>query len=321
MSSVFRRRFIPVMQSVYHVLPGIASTGSLFVRSCRPSASLNRAYLPLRIDFFFLLCYNSDKGEGLGFRQIDKPCEICAGTCIHRAVPISRIHKFEKGKEYIMMNMNHGFCPLCGAVIPVDLSKEAMICPACGRPFINAQAITADPTPAPQTLAFTKKEFSTTPLSDLEIEHGVLLRYKGKNSYVILPDCIKEIGSNAFLAARNLRNVIMPDSITKIGAQAFSECRQLVKLRMPETVTLIGKGAFSGCKSLTAFTLPFGIQTVASDTFWGCTALKSIQFPPTLRRIETNAFHGCTALLSVEVPAGTVIADGAFPAQTSITQI
>ena len=204
------------------------------------------------------------------------------------------------------MNMNHAFCPLCGAVITVDLSQDAMICPACGRPFLNVQAVAADPAPAAPTTTFSKKEFSTTPLSDLDIQYGVLLRYKGKNSYVILPDCIKEIGSNAFLTARNLRIAVLPDSITKIGAQAFSECRQLIKLRIPP---------------LTEVTIPNGIQTIAGDTFWGCTALKSVHFPPALRRIETNAFHGCTALLSVEVPAGTVIADGAFPPQTSITQI
>ena len=225
------------------------------------------------------------------------------------------------------MAINHAFCPLCGAVIPVDLSQDAMICPSCGRPFINTQAVFADPTPlTPKTpcspaTTFSKKEFSTTPLSDLEIEYGVLRRYKGKNSYVILPDCIKEIGSNAFLAARNLRSVVLPDSITKIGAQAFSECRQLVKLRLPNMVTLIGKGAFSGCKSLTEVAIPNGVQTVANDTFWGCTALNAVHFPPTLRRIETNAFHGCTALLSVGVPANTVIADDAFPVQTRIVQI
>ncbi len=141
------------------------------------------------------------------------------------------------------MIINHAFCPLCGAVIPVDLSQEAMICPDCGRPFMNAQAITADPTPAPSVAPFSKKEFSTTPLSDLEIERGVLLRYKGKNSYVILPDCIKEIGSNAFLAARNLRSIVLPDSITKIGAQAFSECRQLIKMRNKDEEARIVKEA------------------------------------------------------------------------------
>ena len=217
--------------------------------------------------------------------------------------------------------MNHAFCPLCGAVITVNLSHEALICPACGRPFLLAQAVFSDQSSAPPTAAFSKKEFSTTPLSELDIEYGVLRRYKGKNSYVILPDRIKEIGSNAFLTARNLRIAVLPDSVTKIGAQAFSECRQLIKLRIPDTVTLIGNGAFSGCKSLTEITIPNGVQTVASDTFWGCTALKSVRFPSTLRRIETNAFHGCTALLSVGVPAGTYIAEGAFPVQTNIIQI
>ena len=219
------------------------------------------------------------------------------------------------------MNLSHAFCPLCGAVITVDYTQDAMLCPACGRPFINAKAIFADPTPAPVTTTFSKKEFSTTPLSDLEIDRGVLLRYKGKNSYVILPDCIKEIGSNAFLAARNLRIAVLPDSITKIGAQAFSECRQLIKLRIPDTVTLIGKGAFSGCKSLTEFTIPKAVQTVERETFWGCAALKAIHFPASLRRIETQAFHGCTALTSAEVPVGTYIAEDAFPVETSITQI
>ena len=217
------------------------------------------------------------------------------------------------------MMLNHAFCPLCGAVITVDQAQPAMICSVCNRPFMTSKAIFADspPTPAP----FSKKQFPITPLSDLKIECGILLQYKGKNSYVVLPDSIKEIGSNAFLAARTLRIAVLPDSVTKIGAQAFSECRQLVKVRIPDTVNLIGKGAFSGCKSLTEFTIPNAVQAVESETFWGCTALKTIRFPAGLRRIESRAFYGCTALTSVEVPAGARIAEDAFPPQTDIKQL
>ncbi|MBR3043400.1 MAG: leucine-rich repeat domain-containing protein [Oscillospiraceae bacterium] len=225
------------------------------------------------------------------------------------------------------MTMHHAFCPMCGAVITVDLSHDALICPVCGRPFLKAQAVFADPAPAPApvpaapSVTFSKKEFAATPLSDLDIEYGVLRRYKGKSSYVILPDSIKEIGSNAFLSARNLRSVVLPESITKIGAQAFSECRSLFKLQIPDTVTLIGKGAFSSCKALTEITIPNGVQTVAADTFWGCTALKSVQFPPTLLRIESHAFYGCTALMSAGVPAAAAVADDAFPVQTNVIRI
>ena len=217
------------------------------------------------------------------------------------------------------MTLNHAFCPLCGAVITVDQAQPAMICSVCNRPFMTSKAIFADspPTPAP----FSKKQFSTTPLSDLRIEYGILQQYKGKNSYVILPDCIKEIGSNAFIAVRTLRIAVLPDSVTKIGAQAFSECRQLVKLRIPDTVKVIGKGAFSGCKSLTELTIPNAVEIVESDTFSGCTALKTIRFPASLRRIESRAFYGCTALTSVEVPSGARIAEDAFPLQTDITQL
>ena len=137
------------------------------------------------------------------------------------------------------------------------------------------------------------------PAEDFRIVGDCLTQYLGHDSDVVIPADlgIRTIGDYAF-ANDWVRSVVVPEGVTAIGEGAFSGYGTLEHVELPDSLTTIGNGAFSHS-----------------------TALKSIHFPPALRRIETNAFHGCNALLSAEVPAGTVIADGAFPAQTSIIRI
>lgn len=63
--------------------------------------------------------------------------------------------------------------------------------------------------------------------SDFVIENGVLKKYKGSATVVIIPDGVKEIGGGETLGKNGLNynntitKVILPDSVTKIGNAAF----------------------------------------------------------------------------------------------------
>lgn len=67
---------------------------------------------------------------------------------------------------------------------------------------------------------------------------------------LILPDCLSEIGSEAFADCAQLRGVYFPQSLTHIGEKAFSHCLLLEAVSFGSGMEAIDSGAFSGCASL-----------------------------------------------------------------------
>ena len=67
---------------------------------------------------------------------------------------------------------------------------------------------------------------------------------------VIIPNCVTEIGIEAFDGCRSLKSIVIPDSVTKIGKRAFRWCRSLKSVDIPDSVTKIGDQAFCCCFSL-----------------------------------------------------------------------
>lgn len=63
--------------------------------------------------------------------------------------------------------------------------------------------------------------------NDFIVVNGVLIGYKGKQSKVVIPDNVKEIGFEAFAFSENLKEIVIPKTVTKIGEYAFSNCESL----------------------------------------------------------------------------------------------
>lgn len=72
------------------------------------------------------------------------------------------------------------------------------------------------------------------------IQDGVLLRYQGNETAVVVPDGVTAIGERAFYENKTVVSVMLPDTVTKIGAEAFSHCTKLMTLRMEDSVTALG---------------------------------------------------------------------------------
>lgn len=60
-----------------------------------------------------------------------------------------------------------------------------------------------------------------------EIENGILIKYRGDEYRVVIPDGVTEIGDNAFENCISLVSVTVPDSVKYIGMLAFSYCSGL----------------------------------------------------------------------------------------------
>lgn len=155
--------------------------------------------------------------------------------------------------------------------------------------------------------------------NDFEILHGVLKGYHGKETAVVIPDGVREIGYGAFRGNTVLRQVTMPAGVTKISSMAFVGCENLRQVTIPPGVSEIGYSAFERCTSLTAMQLPAGLVLLDRMAFMGCTALADIGFPSSLRTVGRDALTG-TAWLTKQ-PDGVVYAGQlALFAKGAVTQ-
>ena len=85
--------------------------------------------------------------------------------------------------------------------------------------------------------------------SDFIIENGVLTKYNGKASAIVIPEGVTEIGAEAFAGQKKIVEITVPGAVTKIGYNTFKGCSTLIKVEIqnPEAEAY---DCFSGCKLL-----------------------------------------------------------------------
>ncbi len=157
------------------------------------------------------------------------------------------------------------------------------------------------------------KAEGTSKSSDFVIEDGVLKKYKGSATEVIIPDGVIEIGGGEALANNGLNynntitKVVIPDSVTKIGMCAFYMSSGLSEINIPENVTTIGQGAFSDCDSLSEIRIPESTTTIGMEAFSFCRNLSKINIPESVTTIGGNAFLGTPWLKAKDAESDLVI--------------
>ena len=133
-------------------------------------------------------------------------------------------------------------------------------------------------------------------INDFVIEDGVLIKYDGDSSDVVIPDSVTYIGVEAFRGCTGLTSIEIPNSITSIDDYAFYGCKGLTSVKIPDSVTSIGASTFVGCTGLTSIEIPSSVISIGDCAFWGCTGLTSIEIPKSVSSIGGRAFYGCTNL-------------------------
>ena len=158
---------------------------------------------------------------------------------------------------------------------------------------------------------------------DFEIVKGVLKKYNGRSSVVVIPDSVTSIGDDAFENCPGLTSVTIPDSVTSIGDCSFFYCTGLTSITIPDSVTSIGEDAFDGCAGLTSVTIPDNVTSIGDYAFVGCSGLTKITGPSTVA--STVAKQCGSKSFEVVITSGTSIGERAFrafdsyPGLTSIT--
>lgn len=136
---------------------------------------------------------------------------------------------------------------------------------------------------------------------------------------ITLPDTVTNIGTMAFMSAKNLKRIHLPDALTSIGDSAFWKCSLLEDVAFPSSLENIGKHAFNECVSLINLVFSSNIETVGDSAFGECTGLKSVTFMGQVNSIGAFCFFRCTSLEEVFFEGGvTNIGETAFSSCESL---
>ena len=218
--------------------------------------------------------------------------------------------------------------------------------------FIDTQPTFALRKEVPQKLDILQPEYDP---KDFEIVKGVLKKYKGSSSVVVIPDNVTSIGRYAFSGCKGLTSVTILDSVKSIDLGAFKGCSSL------ENITIPFVGAKAGVTSSDTYQYPFGYifgmssytgsvateqyyyesntsttyyipSTLKSVTVTGgnilynafsnCRGLTSITIPNSVTSIGRFAFKNCSGLTSITIPNSvTSIDSGAFSGCNGLTSV
>ncbi|MBE6876801.1 MAG: leucine-rich repeat domain-containing protein [Ruminococcus sp.] len=117
-----------------------------------------------------------------------------------------------------------------------------------------------------------------------EIKDNVLIKYHGKENYIMIPDGVTRIGEYAFCDRKNLcmgimqiKGVYIPEGVVSIGHSAFRNCWNLERVSLPESLVRIESFAFAQT-GLKEIILPDGIRQFQGDTFQGCYHLEKVSY-------------------------------------------
>ncbi len=153
----------------------------------------------------------------------------------------------------------------------------------------------------PDTIAGYKVVMVGLEGADLIVEPP---RQSFKNSDIeklVIPEGVREIGTETFSGCKKLKEVVLPDSLESIGAGAFFGCTSLESIVIPGTVKKIGDRAFYGCSALENVTINEGVKGVGCESFSGCNSLRYVIIPESVERIEPGAFGDCDLLRDIIV--------------------
>ena len=149
--------------------------------------------------------------------------------------------------------------------------------------------------------AFDETKYTETEYNFVFTEDGVLTKYRGDDTVIVVPEGITQIGT-VFAENTTITSIVLPNSLLYIEENAFSGCSSLTEIILPDGLLTIPKNAFNGCSSLTGLTIPDTVLTIESDAFNGCCSIKELVIPDSVVEIQYRAFACMCSLEKLTVP-------------------
>ncbi len=137
---------------------------------------------------------------------------------------------------------------------------------------------------------------ASTSASGFQMEGSTLVRYRGTEKNVSLPDTVQTIGQGAFEDNANIELVVVPNSVKRIEAYAFWGCDNLDTVVLGKGLSEVGDYAFTNCTGLVQISIPSSATSIGTEAFKDCANLKDVTIPPETTQIAESAFDGCYQL-------------------------
>lgn len=151
--------------------------------------------------------------------------------------------------------------------------------------------------------------------TDFTIKDGVLTRYTGSDTSVVIPDNlgIIKIGDYAFpWNERNekITSISLPETVTSIGKSAFTGCSSLSSINITSKITSVGTAAFLGTaipqdiiinngttlcyvpQSYETYSMPDSVTTLNIGALWSCDNLETLTVSKNVKLLGATAPEG-----------------------------
>lgn len=132
--------------------------------------------------------------------------------------------------------------------------------------------------------------------SDFVMDGSTLVKYRGTEKNVSVPDTVEVIGKSAFEDKTGIELVVLPNSVKRVEAYAFWGCDNLDTVVLGKGLTEVGDYAFAGCKGLEQMSIPANVKSIGNQAFGDCVNLTDISIPAETVIIQESAFEGCAKL-------------------------
>lgn len=143
--------------------------------------------------------------------------------------------------------------------------------------------------------------------SDFQTQGSTLVKYRGTEERVTIPDTVEVVGESAFENNQKVQFVVIPKSVKRLDAYVFWGCNNLEEVVLGKGLTEVDEYSFAGCTGLKQITIPENIQSIDAQAFAGCVNLTDIYIPATVTGIAEDAFLNCDNV-TIHADEGSVAA-------------
>ena len=143
--------------------------------------------------------------------------------------------------------------------------------------------------------------------SDFQTQGSTLVKYRGTEERVTIPDTVEVVGESAFENNQKVQFVVIPKSDKRLDAYVFWGCNNLEEVVLGKGLTTVDEYSFAGCTGLKQITIPENIQSIDAQAFAGCVNLTDIYIPATVTGIAEDAFLNCDNV-TIHADEGSVAA-------------